>query len=299
MSAFRAPAAVLLSLAGWGSPGLAQNRQDLLQIQRDVAQLQDQVKQLQKAQDEKIAALQALVQQSLDASSRLSSALSGLQTSLTTALSEQQRGVVAPMAALSKEVEHLSGEFRSLHTNVSELGTLLGRLDTKLADVSSAVRSLSAPPPPPPVAAAPADPVPPPGVTAEGLFNNARADFSGKRDELALQGFADYLKFFPKTENAPRAQHYIGLIYDRNEQYEDAVKAFDAVLERFPENPYTAESMYWKGVELIKLNQRAEATTVMNDYLKRYPDGDRAAQAKDHLRNLRTPPPKQPRGKGR
>src|SRR6202044_3238337 len=54
---------LVLALAVSPASLLAQKKDDLTSIQRDVAQLEDQVRQLQKSQDEKNAALTALVQQ--------------------------------------------------------------------------------------------------------------------------------------------------------------------------------------------------------------------------------------------
>jgi TolA-binding protein len=272
----------------------AQSKQDFQQIQRDLAQLEFDVKEMKKAQDEKIAALTVLVQQSLDASTKISSGLSQLQTSLTTTLSEQQRGVVAPIAALGKEVEQMSGDFRSVQTNVSELGSQISRVDSKLADISSAVRILStaqAQAPPPPALAA--EPQPPAGVTAVTQFENARRDYSAKRDELALAGFSDYIKYFPKTEDAPRAQYFIGMIYDRAEQYEDAIQAFDAVMERYPEHPtVTPDSLYMKAADLMKLKRRTDAVAEFQEFIGRYPSHDSAPKARSHLRELgMTPAP--------
>ena len=276
----------------------AQKKEDFQQIQRDVAQLQDQVRQFQKSQDDKIAALTTLVQQSLDASNKLAAGLSQMQTSMSDTLAQQQQKVVAPIAALSKEVEQMSGDFRSVQSGVTEMGGQLARLDSKLADISSAVRTLSARPveapsaAPPPAAAA--EPQPPPGLTAEGLIDTARRDYSAKRDELAFSGFTDYLKYFGKTEMAPRAQYFRGMIYDRAEQYEDAAKAFDDVLEHYPEGPATADSSYMKGVVLMKAKRNPEARDQFNDFIKRYPNHDNAAKARQHLKEIAGPAPAKP-----
>ena len=48
-----------------------------------------------------------------------------------------------------------------------------------------------------------------------------------------MPGFLDYLKYYPNSENGPRAQYYIAEIYNRHDQFEDAAKAYDAVLERY------------------------------------------------------------------
>src|SRR5438046_1989388 len=142
----------------------AQKREDFIALQRDVAQLQDQMKQLQKSQDDKMAAVTALVQQALDASGKVSANISTLQSSLTNSLTEQQAKVVAPVAVLSSKVDQLSDDFRGVRENVGELGKALTRLDTKLEDISNIVRTLNQPPPTPPPAAVNAGaPQPPPG----------------------------------------------------------------------------------------------------------------------------------------
>ncbi len=74
--------AVVLGLGLSSTLATAQKRDDILSIQRDVAQLQDQVKQLQAGQDQKIAALESLIKQALEESSKVSSAAAALQRTL-------------------------------------------------------------------------------------------------------------------------------------------------------------------------------------------------------------------------
>ena len=81
----------------------------------------------------------------------------------------------------------------------------------------------------------------------------------------------------------------MGVIYDRGEQYEDAVKAYDAVLERYPENPATRDALYGKAVALMKLDRNADAKEEFNAFLKKYPTDDKAAQAKQYVKELSAP----------
>jgi TolA-binding protein len=125
------------------------------------------------------------------------------------------------------------------------------------------------------------------------LWQNAFRDYSSGRDELAMMEFSDYLKYFPQAENAASSQYYIGQIYDRAKQYDDAVQAFDAVLERYPDNPKTPDALYYKGVDLMKGAHRAEAADQFRDFLARYPTHSLARNAQGHLKELAgsTPPP--------
>ena len=55
-------------------------------MQRDIAQLQDQVRTLQSGFDQKMAALQTLVQQALDAGNKANTSVSVLNASVTQTL---------------------------------------------------------------------------------------------------------------------------------------------------------------------------------------------------------------------
>ena len=101
-----------------------------------------------------------------------------------------------------------------------------------------------------------------------------------------MDEFGAFIAQFPTSENAPKAQYYQGVIYDRGEQYEDAVKAYDAVLERYPENPATRDALYGKAVALMKLDRKVEAKKEFNSFLEKYSTDDKAPQVKQYLKEL-------------
>src|SRR5579875_256383 len=265
MKRMKFPTACLILLAGPAAL-LGQKKEDILEIQRDVALLQDQVRQLQKSQDDKMAALKPMLQQPVDVSNKLAAGLSSLQRQIDQRLSSEQTQLVAPVATLGAKVDQMSSDFSSVATNVEELVRRMAALDTKLNDISQAVRTLSAPPTPPPPAAGSAAGAAAPAVSAETSYNNAYRDYMKGQNDLALQEFADYVKNFPDTA--------------------DAAKAFDDVLELWPENPKTADAMYYKGVALQKLGQKTAAAKVLKDYIAKYPRGEHVEQAHRDLRAM-------------
>ena len=290
MMAYRLAAFVLLTCPAFLA---AQKRDDILSIQRDVAQLQDQIKQLQTSQDQKMAALEALVQQAIDQSKGVTAAVNALQKTTADRLAEQQTKLEAPFAAVDSRLDQSAEDTRAIRENVAALNSRLNTLDSKLADISSAVRAIAAsaaPPPPPAANGAAAAPAPPAGMTADGLWQNAFRDYSSGKDDLAMSEFTDYLKYFPQTENAAASQFYIGQIYDRAKQYDDAIEAFDAVLERYPDNPKTPDALYMKGVDLQKAGRKADAVTEFKDFLMRYPTHTLASNAQQHIRDLTAKP---------
>src|SRR5271157_5177489 len=107
---------------------VGQKKEELQSVQRDVAQLQEQVKQLQHSQDEKMAALQALLQQAVDAANHTASGMTAMQREVDAKLSAQQASLVAPVATIGSKVDTLSDEVRSLATSVAELARKMGAL---------------------------------------------------------------------------------------------------------------------------------------------------------------------------
>jgi len=121
------------------------------------------------------------------------------------------------------------------------------------------------------------------------MFQAAERDLRGGRNQLAMDEFGAFIAQFPTSERAPKAQYFMGMIYDRDQDYENAVKAYDAVLERYPENPSTKDALYGKAVALMKLDRKVEAKREFNSFLKKYPSDDNAAQAKQFLKDMEGP----------
>jgi len=282
----------------------AQSEKVLIQeMQRDVAQLQNQLRQFKEAQDQKNADLEGLLKQLLDADAKLTANFGAIQQGLTSAMADQQGKLVQPINAVGNKVDQMSGSLSAIETSLDALTRRVAAQDAKLTEILNNVRTISAaqqPPPPQPTASAPgATTTSTAGVSADVAFQAAYRDLSSGQNQLAMDEFVKFVEHFPTSENAPKAQFYIGVIYDRGEQYEDSVKAYDAVLERYPENPSTKDALYGKAVALMKLDRKVEAKTEFNAFLKKYSSDDKAAQARQYLAEMSGPahPPARQKGK--
>ena len=276
-----------------------QKREDILSIQRDVASLQEQVRQLQKSQDDRMAALQAMLQQAVDASSRLTSSLGALQRDVDTKLNDQSTKTVAPIATLGSKVDQMGFDLAAVATNVADLARRVKDLDTKLTDVKSVVSMIQQPVVPPP---GPGQSAAAPGGTsscppAESLWESARGDESSGKLDIAMDEYARYVKCYEKSENAPAAQYKIGYLYYQNGNYDDAVLAFDDVITKWGENPKTQEALYYKAVSLHKAKHSTEAGRAYKEYIAKYPRGEHVTQAHANLKTLGLEPAGRPNRK--
>jgi TolA-binding protein len=282
---------------------MGQKKEDIVAIQRDLANLEDQVKQLQRAQDEKMAALQQMLQQSVDASGHVNTGLAAVQKEIDAKLGDQQTKLVAPLATLGAKIDQMADDLRSTSVNIADLVRKVDKLNARLDDVSNAMRSMQAPPQAPPPAGATGVPGVPggtapqsqvPAVSSEVAWQNAFRDYSTGKQELAMQEFNDIVKNYPGTDTAASAQYYIGYLYFNAQQYEDAVKAFDVLLT-FNENSKTQDALYYKGVALLKAGHNTLAADTLKEFLRRYPTNEHGDQAKKDLRLLGVHPPAQSR----
>jgi TolA-binding protein len=297
---------VLAMIAGPAFSPAAQKKDDLVSIQRDVADLAFQVKQLQKSQDEKMQAIQGLVQQSMEASAKVTGSLAALQTSLTNsvsqALADQQKKNNEQHADTTARLDTLTQTQGAIGETVSQLSTRLKDMNAKLDNLNELVKTLNAPPavPPPPPASQTTAPGAPAGWSAVQTYNTARADYTAGRYDIAITGFLDYIKYAPHDdENAPNAQYYIAQSYRGLKQYDDAAQAFADVVDKFAANPKTCESRYMKGVSLEDAKHREDALSAFHEFQTACPADVNRDSAKEHIAHLSGPARANNKSKGK
>jgi TolA-binding protein len=258
----------------------------ILEIQRDVALLQNEVRSMKSSMDEKFAALNVMVQQSLDTTNKSNTALAILDKTMGDKMKEQQTSLTAPVAGVNTKVDQMTTEFALMKESVAELSELIKKLQSQMTDIKNAVTTMSAPPPAP----APAAPSGPPvGVTSESLYTAALQARNAGQLDFAAKQFQDYLAFFPNESYAPNAQFNLGLVLMSLNRFDDAVTALDTVLEKYPDFPKALDAQLEKGRALSKSGQRTAAATELRNLIKKAPTSSQATLAKDELKALGLP----------
>ena len=298
-------AAAMLSLTPSPSSGASKEIQEL---QRDVAQLQDQLKQLQQSQDRQLAEIRVLVQQSLAAATDATKSVAVIQSGFQQNLRDQESKVVAPVVGMNTRMDNVSQELRTMQQAVGDLTNLMSKMQAQLTDLGNSIKVMSGPAPaPPPPGGGSGEPSmgaaaggPPPGgaptISATDLYNNANRDRAGGKLDLAVQEYADYLRWYGNTDLAPNAQYYIAWIHASQGDYAKAIQEYDAVLEKYPDNNKTPDAMYGKGVALSRMGRRTDGAREFQELIRRFPSNGLASQSCTQLTNmgLRCPAP----GKG-
>jgi len=268
---------------------IAQKRNDLAEVQRDVAMMTDEIRNIQKTVDR----LNATAEQTLANAAKNGATLANVQDALNKRMEVQEKNFGSALAGTSTKVDQLGNDFGAMRDSMTDVNTKVNKLQTALADISAKLDILITKPEAPKTEGAPGyttSATPPPGMTAEKLYENATKDKRANQNDLALQQFTDFLKWYGNTDLAPNAQFQIGSIHFNTEKLDDALKAFDLVLNQYPENPKTPEAIYMKGMTYLKQNDKPKAVAEFRNVSKRFPRSDAGKLALEQLSELGAKP---------
>jgi tol-pal system protein YbgF len=261
--------AFVLVLGLW-APVSGANK-DMVQLQTQVQQLQEQMTAMQRSFDERMGVMKNLVETDTDAVNKVVSALNGLQGTLT-----KQQGDAG------SKTDQLSGQMQSLNDTLDELKVRLAKVSKQLEDLQATQQSLGAQQAQQQAQQQAIAQAPPPDV----LYNNGLRDYNGGNNDLALQEFSDYIKFYPNTDLAGNSYFYLGEIQFRQGNYQQAAQSYDQVLQNFPTGSKAASAQLKKGFALIELGKQDDGVAELRHVIQRYPHAPEALQARERLRKL-------------
>ena len=248
---------------------------EIIQLQTQVDQLQHQIMQMKQSFDERMGVMKNLVEQQTDAANKVSFAITELQNSIN----KQQQDRAA-------QVDQISGQIQALNDTMDELKVRLAKLSKQFEDMQAAQQSLAAQQAQAQQQAQAMAQAPPPDV----LYNNALRDYNGGKNDLAVQEFSDYIKFYPNTDLAGNAYFYMAEISYKTGDFQKAVANYDLVLQNFPSGNKAAAAQLKKGFALIELGKEEDGTQELKHVIQRYPRTNEAIQARDKLRKIGAAP---------
>jgi tol-pal system protein YbgF len=230
---------------------------------------------MQRSFDERMGVMNNLVERDTDAVNKVAAAVSTLQSTL-----QKQQGDSA------SHVDQLSGQIQALNDSLDELKARLAKLSKQLEDMQSSQQSAAATAAQQQAQQQAQSQAPPPDV----LYNNALRDYNGAKNDLAIQEFSDYIKFYPNTDLAGNCYFYLGEIQFRQGNYQQAAQSYDEVLQNFPTGSKVASAQLKKGFSLIELGKQEDGVAELRHVIQRYPRSPEALQARERLRKLGVSP---------
>ena len=272
MKSTRIPVALALSSAFFivlSIPSAFGANRDIVELQTEITQLQTQMTQMKQSFDERMGVMKNLLEQNTDVTNKVAGAINALQASINK--QQQDR---------SGEGDQLSGQIQSLNDTMDELKVRLTKLSKQLEDMQAAQQSMAAQQTQAQQQAQAVAQAPAPDV----LYNNALRDYNGGKNDLAIQEFGDYIKFYPDTDLAGNSYFYIAEIQFKAGDYQKAIANYSLVLQNFPSGNKAAAAELKKGFALLELGKEDDGTQELKRVIQRYPRTNEATQARERLR---------------
>jgi len=265
---------VLALFSIWIAPAYGASK-EIIELQTQVEQLQHQMTQMKQSFDERMGVMRNLLEQNTDVTNKVTTAINGLQASINK--QQQDR---------SGQGDQLSGQIQALNDTMDELKVRLTKLSKQLEDMQAAQQSMAAQQSQAQQQAQAIAQAPAPDV----LYNNALRDYNGAKNDLAIQEFNDYIKFYPNTDLAGNACFYLAEIQFKAGDFQKAVANYDLVLQNFPSGNKAAAAQLKKGFALLELGKEDEGTQELKHVIQRYPRTNEATQARERLRKVAPAP---------
>jgi TolA-binding protein len=269
-----AAALAIAAMLGTAAPAAAANKEHQ-QLMADIRMLQEQSQQLQN--------LLATLNESLKA--------------VNTRLDQQTEANRKALADTKLVVDNLSNDVRiireKLDDNNVRVGSLTQEVEALRQGLQQAPRAATSPDADP-GAGAPAAPVGGGGGAAVGespqrRYNAAQADYLSGQYDLAVIGFQEFIKAFPRSEQADDAQVAICNAYLNDKKDQQAVDACDTAIRTYPGGNAVPEAYYRKGLALANLRNAAGARDAWEFVVKNFKDSAMAPLAQQGLERLKRP----------
>jgi TolA-binding protein len=265
---------------------------EIIELQTQVQQLLDMMQRMQSTLDTKFGVMQHLIEQTADNANQMNATVNALQQKLN-----------AQNETIGGKVDTASGQVQSLNDSVDELKSRIAKLDKSIQDLQGQLQNIQSGAAPGAGAATqnPGDgqgaaAMPPagnPGAAANSAtpplketFQAGLRDYNAAKYSVATGEFQDVIHYYPMDDLAGSAQFYLGEIAYRQQDYQAALKSYNAVLEGFSGNAKAPAAQLHKGYALIQLKKTQSGVQELRLLIQRHPQTPEAAQARSKLNEL-------------
>lgn len=203
------------------------------------------------------------------------------------ALRGQSAELRATLGRLTEQIQELSGRMDELDYQSREqlagLQRTVGQLDERVKKLEAylnveAKRRTTAP-----AAAAPA---PKPASESDVLYDAGMQLFDDGKYAAARKTFTEYLKKFPKSQQADNAQFWIAETYYREKWLEKAILEYQKVIEDYPSGNKVPASLLKQALAFADLGDKSNAKLILQELIAKYPKSNEAKIAKDRIKQL-------------
>jgi TolA-binding protein len=260
----------------------AQNREHQ-QMFADLRMLQEQVQQLRLSVNTLAESVKVVNTKQDDAATavRRSFAEQKLLTDQLTdsirILREKGDDTNVRISTLTHELETIRQGLQSLQNSVLQALSALTSQQTAATPAGATPGGTTAAPAAPQNLAA----------SPQAYYEGAWSDYMSGNYDLAISGFQAYLRSFPTSPDAYKAQFNIGEAYKYSSRYREAIQAYGLVITNYKGSPWEDQAYYARGLAYEQVGMKEQARADLQHIVKSFPDSTFATLAKSALERIK------------
>jgi TolA-binding protein len=267
----------------------------------------------QNREHQQIAAETRMMQEQLQqlalSLTMLSQAVSESVTAMTARIDAVNQAMLKGFAEQKLLTDNLGNDVRVVRERTDETSVRMGTLRDELEAVRATMLALQQAaaaaaaaqtaaqvdpnaPPPDPSAVPPAPVVPAPvapplpstaGLSPQRMFNEAQSDYFAANYAAAIAGFDAFLRAFPRVELSDDAYFLIGESHFNQNQWTEAVAAYNQVIQNYAGTNAMPDAYYKRGLAQERAGDVEAARASWEAVLRFAPDSTAAILAKQNL----------------
>jgi tol-pal system protein YbgF len=249
-------------VVGLGATGCLASTGDIRTLQDELRALRSSIAQTDTAQRAQADTALMLIGRANDSLRLLSTRFSAFQANVSGGMYDMNRQLL--------QIQELSGQSQR-------------RLQELRASMESRNEAMTASP-----AVVSPDSAKPQGAPGPAqLFQIAFDQMQRGSFGVARAGFKELLEKYPKFEEAPSAQLYVGQSFAEEKNTVAADSVYQLVVAKYPQSKAAPTALYKYALSLIAQKKSAPARVALNRIVKDYPNSDEASLARDLLRTTK------------
>lgn len=126
-----------------------------------------------------------------------------------------------------------------------------------------------------------------PGVkNKKAIYDAAYNAFEKGQYKEAREKFEAFIKEFPQDELSDNAQFWIAETYYREEDFENAILAYEKVLKKYPKSKKVPGALLKQGFAFIELGDNKTGKVILEKLMESYPGSKQAELAKKKIEEI-------------
>lgn len=264
--------ATALLLSGCASSG------DMKSLEEQISDLQDQIAELKRQASSK------------EEVQKLNQTLA----TQTQTLLKSNADLTVKVAEIDDKLQNTQGTIEQTNYRIDRLVQQVTQNQRDIEELKNAMRAATAPAP---AEAATGTPIreevtvtdggsPPPSEDPLALYQAAYRDYQRGNYDLAIAGFADFLRNNPTSDLADNAAYWVGESLFSQKKYADSIQQFDTVIKNYSSSDKVPAALLKKGYAYIELGEKAQGIVQLQYVVHEHPRSNEASLARQRLKTL-------------